>query len=172
VTTAKANARKPFPWGGDHSAAKIATCVPGAPESSSGIFQLRRDNTPVVKFADGSTGIIVQGDITHPVSFYIHPSFAKFSTKEYYVRATVRRFSAGNVGMNLLYEIADSQGRSPYINTGKWGGATKDDGWQTISWHITDACFSKMWGYDFALRPEQSAPFAIGKVEVSTEPFK
>ena len=29
-----------------------------------------------------------------------------------------------------------------------------------------------MWGYDFTLRPEQSVPFVIGKVEVSTEPFK
>jgi polysaccharide biosynthesis protein PslG len=74
--------------------------------------------------------------------------------------------------MNLIYEVADSQGRSPYANTGKWGGTTKDDGWQTITWHVADACFSKMWGYDFTLRPEQSVPFAIGKVEVSTEPFK
>jgi len=34
-------------------------------------------------------------DITHPVSFYLHPSFAKITTKEYYVRVTVRRVSAG-----------------------------------------------------------------------------
>ena len=38
--------------------------------------------------------------------------------------------------------------------------------------HVTDACFSKMWGYDFVIRPEQSIPFVLGKVEVSTEPFK
>ena len=29
-----------------------------------------------------------------------------------------------------------------------------------------------MWGNDITLRPEQSVPFVIGKVEVSTEPFK
>ncbi len=168
---AKANAAKNFPWGGDFSTAKTVSCNPGSPDAG-GIFPLRRDNYPTVKFADGSTGILVQGDITHPVSFYVHPSFAKLSTKEYYVRVTVRRVSAGNVGMNLLYEVADSQGRSPYANTGKWGGTTKDDGWQTISWHVTDACFAKMWGYDITLRPEQSVPFVIGKVEVSTEPFK
>jgi hypothetical protein len=84
----------------------------------------------------------------------------------------VRRVAAAHVRMNLIYEVADSQGRSPYANTGKWGGATKDEGWQTISWHVTDACFSKMWGYDITLRPEQSVPFAIGKVEVSLEPFQ
>ena len=48
-----------------------------------------------MKFADGSTGILVQGDIGHPVSFYVHPSFASFTTKEYYVRVTVRRVAAG-----------------------------------------------------------------------------
>lgn len=165
VEEAKANSSKPFPWGGLFSTEKTVS-------TGHGIFPLHRDSYPTVKFGDGSTGILVQGDINHPISFYIHPTFAKFSTKEYYVRATVRRVSAGNVGMNLLYEVADSQGRSPYVNTGKWGGTTKDEGWQTITWHVTDACFSKMWGYDITLRPEQSVPFVIGKVEVSTEPFK
>jgi hypothetical protein len=172
LQAARANAGKPFPWGGNHSARKTVACLLGSSESGSGVAQLGRDNTPVVKFADGSTGVLVQGDINHPVSFYVHPSFAKITTKEYYVRATVRRVAAGNVGMNLIYEVADGQGRSPYANTGKWGSATKDDGWQSISWHVTDACFSKMWGYDITLRPEQSIPFVIGKVEVSTEPFK
>jgi hypothetical protein len=172
VKQAKANASKNFPWGGDYSTTKTVSCLPGSGEANTGIAHLRRDNYPTVKFADGTTGILVQGDITHPVSFYVHPSFAKFQTKEYYVRATIRRVAAGNVGMNLIYETADGQGRSPYANTGKWFGATKDNGWQTHTWHITDACFSKMWGYDITLRPEQSVPFVIGKVEVSTEPFE
>lgn len=73
--------------------------------------------------------------------------------------------------MNLIYEAADSQGRTPYKNRGQWFGASKDNGWQTYTWHLTDACFAKMWGYDFSIRPEQSVPFAIGKVEVSTVPF-
>jgi hypothetical protein len=172
VKLAKKNAAESFPWGGDYSTAKTVTCVPASPEASSGIFQLRRDNYPTAKFPDGSTGIVVQGDINHPVSFYVHPSFAKITTKEYYVRATVRRLGGGNVGMNLIYELADGQGRTPYKNREQWFGATKEDGWQTHTWHLTDACFSKMWGYDFTLRPEQSVPFVIGKVEVSTEPFK
>jgi hypothetical protein len=84
----------------------------------------------------------------------------------------VRRLAAGNVGMNLIYEKADSQGRTPYANVGKWFGTTQDGGWQTYTWHVTDACFSRMWGYDFVVRPEQSIPFALGKVEVSAEAFK
>ncbi len=106
------------------------------------------------------------------MSFYVHPFFASFQTKEYYIRVRVRRVAPGNVGMNLVYEVADSQGRSPYKNRGQWFGVSEDTGWQTYTWHVTDACFSRMWGYDFGFRPEQSVPFVIGKVEVSTIPFK
>jgi len=44
--------------------------------------------------------------------------------------------------------------------------------WATYTWHCQDACFSKMWGYDFVIAPEQSILFAIGKIEVSTVPFE
>jgi hypothetical protein len=46
------------------------------------------------------------------------------------------------------------------------------EGWRTETWHVTNACFAKMWGYDISFRPEKSAPFVIGKVEVSLEAFK
>jgi hypothetical protein len=74
--------------------------------------------------------------------------------------------------MNLFYEIADSQGRSPYKNREQWFGVPEDAEWRTHTWHVTDACFAKMWGHDFAIRPEQSVPFVLGKVEVSIVPFE
>lgn len=173
VKHATSNAGKNFAWGGDHSKVKTVNVEPASPNASSrGIAQVGRAECPTVKFPDGSGGILVQGDINHAVRFYVHPSFASFGTKEYFVRVTVRRVAAGNVGMNLLYEVADSQGRMPYANTGKWGGFSNETGWQTYTWHVTDACFSKMWGYDLILRPEQSVPFVIGNIEVSTEPFQ
>jgi hypothetical protein len=174
VQQAAANAAKSFPWGYDHSSAMTVSFQPGQPGdvAGGGIFQLNRAVTPTVKFANGETGILLRGDIGHPVSFWVHPSFATLQQREYYVRATVRRVGAGNVGMNLIYEVADSQGRSPYANVGQWFGTKEGDGWQTHTWHVTDACFAKMWGFDFSIRPEQSVPFVLGKVEVSTEPFK
>jgi hypothetical protein len=172
VKQARANAGKSFPWGGDYSTAGTVSCQPGLPDANHGVFQTGRARTPMVKFSDGSTGILVQGDINHPVSFFVHPSFGNLQTKEYYIRATVRRVGEGNVGMNLFYEVADSQGRTPYKNVGQWFGVTAAFGWQTYTWHVTDACFSKMWGHDLSLRPEKSIPFVIGKVEVSTEPLK
>jgi polysaccharide biosynthesis protein PslG len=75
IKQANANAGKSFPWGGDYSTAKSVSCQPGSPEASAGISQLHRDNYPTVKFGDGSTGFLVQGDINHPVKFTsIRPS--------------------------------------------------------------------------------------------------
>jgi hypothetical protein len=121
-------------------------------------------------FADGSKGALVERNA--PTNYFIHPSFAGLATNDYYVRVTVRRTVPGNVGMNCVYELADTQGRAPYKNRGEWFGLTADEGWQTRTWHLTDAAFSTMWGFDFGFRPEQSVTFVIGKVEVSTEPLK
>ena len=170
VQEAEANAKKPFPWGGDYSTAKAVKCRPGSPEEFGGVFVTNHE-APRVTFADGSTGVVMRGDIGHPLSFWVHPTFAGLLTKEYYIRAKVRRLAAGNVGMNLLYEVADSQGGAAYKNTGVWGGTTDKFGWQTITWHVKDACFAKLWGNDFTLRPERSVPFVMGEVEVSTEPL-
>ena len=172
ITHARANAGKNFPWGGDYSKAKSVSLQLGSSAPRQGIFPTGRIPSPTVTFPDGSTGIVVQGDIGHGVSFYVHPSIATLQTRDYYVRVTARRFSPGNVGMNLIYEVADSQGRGAYTNAGKWFGANAGTDWQTYTWHVTDACFSKMWGYDIVVRPEESVPFAIGKVEVSTVPFE
>ncbi len=172
VKQAKANVELPFPWGGNYSQIKTVSFQPGAKNAIQGIVPVGHADCPTIKFADGSTGILVEGDIGHPVSFYVHPSFAKFTTQEYYVRVTARRVAQGNVGMNLLYEVADSQGRGAYANAQKWFGVNQEEGWQSYTWHVNNACFSKMWGYDIVIRPEQSIPFAIGKIEVSTVPFK
>ncbi len=162
VATAKANAAKPFPWGGNFAAAKTVS-------TDGGVFQCGARTQPRVTFPDGTTGILMKAN--EGVRFYVHPTFASMQTQEYHVRITVRRVTPGNVGMNLHYEVADSQGRSPYKNTGTWFGLSDSTDWQTQTWHLKDACFAKMWGNDLAFVPEQSQPFVIGKVEVSTEPF-
>ncbi len=169
VAQARANAAKHFPWGGDYSAEKAVSLDFEKPDGKKGVFQVGSRSLPEYMFPDTSKGIQIKAN--QSVSFFVHPSFANIQTKEYYVRITVRRIVPGSVGMNLNYEVADSQGRAAYKNRGIWFGLTDSADWQTHTWHVTDACFSKMWGYDFSLRPEKSVPFAIGKVEVSTVPF-
>lgn len=161
VADAKANSTKDFPWGGDFSQKKAVS-------TDGGVCQVG-ERLPKVTFPDGSSGMLVGAN--QSVSFYVHPSFASPLTREYHVRITVRRVTPGNVGMNLFYEIADTQGKAPYKNVGQWFSVNKEEGWQSFVWHVKDACFAKMWGYDISFRPEQSQVFVIGKVEVSTEGF-
>jgi len=168
LTQAQGNAAKNFPWGGDYSSAATVNWQPGGVHAN-GVFPVGAKAIPAHTFPDGSSGMSIQKNQT--VAFYVHPSFADANTHEYYVRLTIRRVGAGNVGMNFSYEVADSKGRSPYKNTGEWYSLSDDAGWQTHTWHLTDACFSKMWGFDFNLRPEKSVPFVIGKIEVSKAPF-
>jgi hypothetical protein len=169
VTQAVANKAKNFPWGGDFSKSKTVSTQLGGETSDGGMFQTGSGAAPKVTFADGTSGILVSAN--QGTQFYVHPSFASIHTRHYFVRITVRRITPGNVGMNLFYEIADTQGRTPYKNTGRWFSLGNEEGWQRTTWEIKDACLAKMWGYDISFRPEQSQPFVIGKVEVSTDPF-
>jgi hypothetical protein len=166
---AQGNRMKAFPWGGDYSAAKTVRLDFGSPaDPAQGLFPT---SPPALHtFADGSQGLLVVRNA--PTNYFVHPSFASLGTSEYYVRITVRRIVPGGAGMNCIYEVADSQGRSPYRNRGEWFGLSPEEGWQTHTWHLKDAGFSTMWGFDIGFRPEQSVSFAIGKVEVSTEPLK
>ena len=169
MATAKSNAAKPWPWGGDFASAKSVSAQPGTPGFAGGVSQCGSRTQPRVTFPDGSTGILQSAN--EGVRFCVHPTFASIHQQEYYVRITVRRVTPGNVGMNLHYEVADTQGKSPVRNAGTWFGLNDSNDWQTFTWHVKDACFAKMWGYDIAFVPEQSQAFAIGKVEVRTEAF-
>ncbi len=169
LAQAQANAAKLFPWGGDYSSANAVSIQHGSSEANQGIYALSHSAATDYQFPDGTTGVQING--SPYATYFVHPSFANLQTHNYYIRITVRHIGPGNAGMNLNYEVADSQGRSPYKNKGEWFSLTADPGWQTHTWHVTDACFSKMWGYDFNFHPENAAPFVIGKVEVSKVPF-
>jgi hypothetical protein len=169
VAQAQANAAKNFPWGGDYSKATVVSNDLGKSTGYNGVYGPGK--LPVHQFADGTAGVVVQGNIGSSASFTVHPSFAGIKQKDYYVRISFRRIGPGNVGMNFKYEVADSQGKGPLRHNGGWYRVADDPGWQTYTWHVTDACFAKMWDFDFSVNPEQSVPFCVGKVEVSTQPF-
>jgi hypothetical protein len=166
---AEANREEPFPWGGDFSNKHVVSVDPGAPVPNTGLFQAGPQTNEIKTFPDHTSGVLVKAN--QSMRFHVHPSFASIHTRDYYVRIMVRRVDSGNVGMNLHYEVADSHGGRPYRNVGTWFSVKDEEGWQTFTWHLKDACFVKMWGYDIALVPEQSQPFVLGKVEVSTVPF-
>ncbi len=179
MTQARANATKNFPWGGDFSTATVASIKLGATSDNEGVIQVERKWTKPYSFPDGSAGALVSAPGKHDsqnIKFVVHPSFASITTHDYYVRVTARRVAAPQspknyAGMNLAYEMANTRGGWP-VNVAEWQSLSDDPAkWQTVTWHITDASFSKMWGYDFAFLIGKSDPFVIGKVEVSTKPF-
>jgi hypothetical protein len=197
VSQAEANAGKNFPWGGDYSSATSVNIQLGSPNINNGIIQVERGWTTPYKFDDGSTGALVSQPGKHDnqnIKFIVHPSFANLKTHEYYIRVTARRATPPKTPenyckMDLVYEVADSQGRGPMRIAGRdtsgpdittYQGESKGEefvlsantsAWQTHTWHLTDAAFAKMWDYDFAFLIDKSYPFVIGKVEVSTQPF-
>ncbi len=171
VDQARANGSKNFPWGGDYSAAKTVSIELAQTTTSKGILRTGRTDQPVFQFPDGTTGLEMKNNPS--TTFFVHPSFANIKTTDYYIRLTLRRTAPGNVGMNFSYEVADNKGqRGPMRHSGGWFSLGPEMGWQTKTWHVTDACFAKMWGYDFSFNPEKSVPFVIGKVEVSTAPLE
>ena len=65
-----------------------------------------------------------------------------------------------------------SEGRSAYKNRGIWFAASKEDDWQTHTWHVTMPVSPGCGAMTSVSAPEQSIPFVIGKVEGSKVPFK
>ncbi len=170
VAEARTNAAKDFPWGGDFSKAqKVYWEVEPATLKYQGVYLSSNHSIPTVRQADGVRGIFLSGN--QAAGFHVNPTFADFQTKEYFVRLKVWRLAPGNAGMNLNYEVADSKGQAAYKNAGMWFGLSNSQEEQTYTWHVKDACFAKMWGYDFVFRPENSVPFQIVRVEVSKESF-
>ena len=198
VAQARANSARNFPWGGDYSTATSVGIQLGAPNVNNGIIQVERGWTTPYKFDEGSTGALVSPPGKHDnqnIKFMVHPSFANLITHDYYIRVTARRITPNKTPdsyckMDLVYEVADSKGQGgPMRIAGRdttgpeitaYKGEAKGEvfmlsenpsQWQTHTWHLTDAAFAKMWGYDFAFLIDQSDPFVIGKIEVSTRPF-
>jgi len=130
----------------------------------------RGRSTPSHCLPDGSTGVELRDN--RAASFYVHPSFAGLDGRDFYVRLTVRRLGPGKRGgSTCTTRWPTARGARPTKNCGVWFSLSAETGWQTHVWHVTDACFSKMWGYDISFRPEQSVPFVVGKVEVSRVAF-
>lgn len=177
VTQAQANAAQPFPWGGNYAAASAVSIDLGPNNASNGVEQRHVSNTVPHTFSDGTTGQKMNAPGVSggtDINFAVHPSFASATQKTFYVRVTARRLTTNvnYAGMNFFYQAYDPALWNPYVAaSGGWWSLPNDLNWHTKTWQITNACFTRMWGYDFFFRVDGSDPFVIGKVEVSTSPL-
>jgi hypothetical protein len=82
------------------------------------------------------------------VYFRIDSSYAFFVDGRYDYLITVEVHRAGapqRVGFNLMYDSMSGYRFSP------WQWVDAGDGWATYTIRVTDASFSKTWGWDFAV---------------------
>lgn len=146
VAQAKANADKPFPWGGDFSSAIEVACRLGATNGDTGITQRNPQTTDVVHQLDHSyrTSHRRNGEGMYAY-FRVDPRFAGFGAKNVEITIVAKRADpAKAVSVDLTYESLTG-----YKGTGTRCQIPEGEAWLTHSWTISDANFVGGWGWNF-----------------------
>ena len=146
VTLAKANAAKPFPWGGDYATAREVSCLLAATNTEKGISQVNPQTTVVVNLLDHSLRRSNRGGGGEGIYAYFRadPLFASFGNAKLEITVVARLASEQPSGMDVCYESL-----SGYHATGKRWEIPKGDQWQEHSWTVDDANFVGGWGWNF-----------------------
>jgi polysaccharide biosynthesis protein PslG len=144
VTEAKANKRRPFPWGGDYTTAKSVSITMDGKYREKGLHTASGDDVATAVVAYG--GAARAGNIPGGNVFMVDPNFLSYTATPIEVTLVVRRNPANdNAGFKLVYESTDG-----YKNFG-WYTVPDNKKWHTVKWKINDAQFVGMWGYNFSL---------------------
>ena len=103
------------------------------------------------------------------VYFAIDDSYAYFVDGRYDYLVTVEAHRAGGaqrVGFNLMYDSMSGYRFSP------WQWVDAGDGWASYTIRISDASFSKTWGWDFAINGagDKKENLVVRKVTVTRVP--
>jgi hypothetical protein len=156
---ARANATKPFPWGGDYtSAASLSFTAPG---TEKGLHLLGTSNTVTV---DG----VAARDISAGggQGFTVDPNYLSYSPKTLRVTAVLRRNGSDDAGFNLKYESTTG-----WKGTGSWYTIPGSDQWYTQEWVLTDTQFVGKWGFNFSFDSDstQYSKYSIRSVTVTKE---
>jgi len=167
MADAASNVGKPFPWNGDHSAARSVRLIAGSP--GDGVFMATPlDATLVNNIAEFN----VEGTIG--ACFAVDPTFVSYAyaTTPLQITAQVRGHGTGSPGFELRYE-SDAPIASTDVNNLK----EVSTGWFPIrgtaffekTWSLTDARFIGLYGYNFcfyAPDPVKNSGFSIRQVAV------
>jgi len=137
----------------DFSRADSVTAALGATDVERGLYNAQLRGLPsggvVPVTVDGADA--VRTDQTKDavyVYFTIDDSYAYFVDGRYDYLITVEVHQAGGpqrVGFNIMYDSMSGYRFSP------WQWVDAGDGWAAYTIRITDASFSKTWGWDFAV---------------------
>lgn len=179
VQKAVDNRSKPYAWGRPAIDARHAAVTLGPDNDERGLTQPEREATEPVRLDDGSTGVRVNVGRGNALRVFVRPSFADYTTRVMYVRVTARTTAplphGRTAGMNLWYQpisgAIEAPPPYPYANTGRWWTVPDDQRWHRHTWQLSDATFVQSFGFGLYLQFDDSAPFVVGKVELSKVPF-
>jgi hypothetical protein len=139
VHEARANFARPFPWGGDYSAASSVSYTAGDTQAEKGVHPLGQASLVTI---DGSPARNVSQSPAQ--SFTVDPNFCSYSCPSLEITAVLRRNGTDSAGFNLKYEST-----TDWKGTGSWYTIPGSDQWYTQTWTITDTQFVGKWGYNF-----------------------
>lgn len=156
---------RPFPWGGDNSAATSVTLEAG--KAPQGLFLA---NPPALTTVNGTPEFNFQGR-GGPV-FAVDPAFLSYSSAPVTVKIILRKLGTASAGFNLKYE-ADV----PISAADGNGLVSSGTGWHNVAgtslyeqtWVLPNTRFVAMYGYHFSLDSDGPAysNFSVHKVTVS-----
>jgi polysaccharide biosynthesis protein PslG len=148
LTRAKANKGKPFPWGGDFSAAKSVSILFGEKTIEKGLHTA--SGAAVAEAVVAYGGSARAGNVPGGNLFIVDPNFLSYTATPIEITVVVRRNPANdNAGFKLIYEST-----SGFKNVGGWYTVPDNKKWHTVSWKINDAQFVNYWGYNFNLESD------------------
>jgi hypothetical protein len=153
LAEARAQAAKPFPWGGDYTGATSVGLEDG-----------------VEKGLHPTAGKVVDGLLnlsgTAGTAFTVDPNFNSYETVPLKVTALVRRNGEKAAGFNFRYEST-----SDYKGGFGWHGIPPGKEWTTLTWTLKDPRFVGKFGFHFSFDSDspQHADFSVKSVTVTKE---
>lgn len=153
VAEARANAGRPFPWGGDFSGAESVRW-----EGSGGGHGLHPLETGRTVRVDGRQAWDMSG--SSGLRFTVDPNFLSYDKVPLRITAVLRRRGQEPAGFNLKYESA-----SGWKGAGGWYAVPEGAAWTTRSWILRDPQFVGKWGFHFAF--DSDSPRHSGYVLLS-----
>lgn len=159
VSEARANAKKPFPWGGDFTGA--ATVTWEASGTAKGLHAIGTAKTVTVDGKEARDISAASG-----VGFTVDPNFLSYATVPIKITAVLRRNGEPGAGFNLKYEST-----SGWKGGEGWYTVPPGAQWTTKSWVIKDPQFVGKWGTHFSFDSDstQNSAYSVASVTVSKE---
>lgn len=152
VAQAKANRTKPFPWGGDFSAATAVSVTMGEKNVEKGLHTMSADSIAADVLTYG--GNARAGNVPGGNVFMVDPNFLSYTTVPIEITAVVKHSPKSDDAKAKKKEKDSSKLTLEYESTSGYKKPDPfeipdDQDWHTATWKIDDAQFVGTWAFNF-----------------------